>query len=165
MGKIAEVSGIQKVYGHYIGGEWVNGAAGETFDSINPATEEVIASFQAGNAQDIDYAVSAATQAFQVYGNTTIQERAQLLGKIADALEAHAEDFAIMESMDNGKPIRETRFADIPLSVDHFRYFAAIIRGEEDTSCKISSCLQSYNYAEPLGVVGPSLGAPSRPRL
>ena len=154
MGKIAEVSGIQKVYGHYIGGEWVNGAAGETFDSINPATEEVIASFQAGNAQDIDYAVSAATQAFQVYGNTTIQERAQLLGKIADALEAHAEDFAIMESMDNGKPIRETRFADIPLSIDHFRYFAAIIRGEEDTSCKVSSSLQSFNYAEPLGVVG-----------
>ena len=154
MSIVSRYEGIQSSYGHFIDGQWTEGVAKDTFRSIDPSTEDILAHFQAGNSEDIHKAVSAAKKAFISFSKWTVAERASLLNKIADALEARAADFAVMESMDNGKPIRETRMADIPASIDHFRYFAAVIRGEEDTSFVIDEHTESYNYQEPLGVVG-----------
>jgi acyl-CoA reductase-like NAD-dependent aldehyde dehydrogenase len=145
---------LQDTYRHLIGGEWVVSSSRQTLETVNPATEEVLARFQAGNGEDIDAAVTAARRAFPNWRRTTVTERARILNAIADIIETNKEDFARIETLDNGKPIRESRNVDIPLSVDHFRYFASVIRAEENTSARLNDTDQSYNYAEPLGVVG-----------
>lgn len=145
---------LENTYRHFIGGEWVASRSGETITTENPATKEPLALFQSGNAEDIDSAVSQAKRAFESFSDTTPQERATLLHKIADVIDENAETFAIIETLDNGKPIRETRAADIPLASDHFRYFASVVRAEEDGCARIDANTYSHNYAEPLGVVG-----------
>lgn len=146
--------GINPSYKLFIGGEWVESLSGQTFDSINPATGKVLASFQSGNEEDIDVAVAAATKAFASFRYKSPSERSSLLLKIADTIESNLEEFAKMETLDNGKPIRETMAADIPLCVDHFRYFAGVIRSEEDSGSSLDAHTYSYNYKEPIGVVG-----------
>jgi aldehyde dehydrogenase len=145
---------LQNVYHQLIGGEWVQSRSEQMIETINPATEEVLARFQAGNAEDIDAAVTAARRAFPLWRKTTVTERAKILNAIADTIEKNADEFALLETVDNGKPIREARAIDIPLSIDHFRYFASVIRAEENSSATVDGMTESYNYTEPLGVVG-----------
>ncbi len=144
---------IDQAYKHYIGGEWAS-SNNETFDSHNPSNGKLLASFAKGNDKDIDAAVSAAKSAFTSWSQTSVTERATILNKIAELIENNADRLAKIETLDNGKPIRETSFADIPLAADHFRYFAGVIRAEENTSAVLDENTHSYNYAEPIGVVG-----------
>lgn len=115
----------------YIGGEWVQSTSGETFETIDPTTGETLAEVQAGSSEDIDRAVDAAWEAYdEVYSSYSSAERQAMLEAIADRIENKAEEFARLESLDNGKPITEARI-DIDLVTDHFRYFAGIARAHE----------------------------------
>lgn len=125
---------IEKTYLNYIGGEWVKSSSQKTFDSVNPATGKVLAQFQRGNAEDINIAVEVAEKAFVHWSRTSGVARSEILNKIADVIDQNKEFFATLETLDNGKPIRETLAADIPLASDHFRYFASVLRTEENTS-------------------------------
>lgn len=142
---------------HYkllINGEWTNGTEGNTMTSYNPSNGEALATFIDATDDDVDAAVEAAKAAFMTWGKTTAQERAALLWKIADKLEEKIDTFAMMESLDNGKPYRETSAADIPLAVDHFRYFSGAIRAEEGTANAMDENTLSIIIREPIGVVG-----------
>lgn len=145
---------FDKTYGLLINGEWTQGSAGETMVSYNPANGEALASFVDATEADVNAAVAAAQAAFKTWKKTTAAERADVLLKIADVIEENAELFALQETLDNGKPIRETRAADIPLAVDHFRYFAGVIRGEEGTCNQLDEEDLSIVLREPIGVVG-----------
>ena len=139
-------------YGLLINGEWTTG--GETLVSYNPANGEALAKFTDASDADVDAAVAAAQEAFKTWKKTTTAERAAILNKIADVIDENAELFALQETLDNGKPIRETRAADIPLASDHFRYFASVIRGEEGTCNQLDEEDLSLVLREPIGVVG-----------
>lgn len=141
-------------YGLLINGEWTKGSKGETIVSYNPANGEALAKFIDASNEDVDAAVAAAQEAFKTWRKTTAAERAALLNKIADVIDENAELFALQETLDNGKPIRETRAADIPLASDHFRYFASVIRGEEGTCNQLDEEDLSIVLREPIGVVG-----------
>ncbi len=117
-------------YENYIGGEWVAPVDGEYFDNISPVDGSLIAKVARSNSKDIDLAVEAALKASQAWGKTSVTERSNLLFKIADRIEENLEKIAIVDTWDNGKAIRETLAADIPLAVDHFRYFGSVIRAE-----------------------------------
>ncbi|RMG54118.1 MAG: aldehyde dehydrogenase family protein [Acidobacteria bacterium] len=144
---------FQQEYGHFIGGEWVASESGETFEAINPATGEVLARVQAGNDRDVDRAVKAAQEAFATWGRTPAAEREQILLEIANRLEKRKEQFALMETLGNGKPIREPLFFDIPFCVDHYRYFAATTRMLNGETIPVGDDVVLI-YHEPLGVVG-----------
>ncbi|MDR3226303.1 MAG: aldehyde dehydrogenase family protein [Prevotellaceae bacterium] len=137
-----------------IDGEWRNSLSGKTFTSINPATGEKLSTFASANASDVDAAVKAAWKAFPEWSKTSHAQRSAILLAIADRLEAQAERFATLESLDNGKPIRETSNIDVPLSVDHFRYFAGAIRAQSDEADAIDKDTISIILSEPIGVVG-----------
>ncbi|TGY50617.1 aldehyde dehydrogenase family protein [Rodentibacter caecimuris] len=139
-------------YGLLINGEWKMG--GTLLASYNPANGEALAKFVDATDADVDAAVMAAQQAFKTWRNTTVTERAAILNKIADVIDENAELFALQETLDNGKPIRETRAADIPLAADHFRYFAGVIRAEEGSANQLDSEDLSLVLREPIGVVG-----------
>ena len=143
---------FDKVYGLLINGEWTSG--GETLVSYNPANGEALAKFTEASDADVDAAVAAAQEAFKTWKKTTTAERAAILNKIADVIDENAELFALQETLDNGKPIRETRAADIPLAADHFRYFASVIRGEEGSATQLDQEDLSIILREPIGVVG-----------
>ncbi len=145
---------FDKAYGLLINGEWTNGSKGETLTSYNPANNEPLATFIDASNEDVDAAVSAAQEALKTWRNTTVGERSAILNKIADVIEAHAEELALQETLDNGKPIRETRAADIPLAAEHFRYFAGVIWGEEGSVNEIYGEDISIVLREPIGVVG-----------
>lgn len=145
---------FDKEYGLLINGEWTKGSEGSLLSSYNPANGEELAKFVDASDADVDAAVAAAQEAFKTWKNTTVTERAALLNKIADIIDENAELFALQETLDNGKPIRETRAADIPLASDHFRYFAGVIRGEEGTATQLDSEDLSLILREPIGVVG-----------
>ena len=115
-------------YGNYIGGEFVPPVKGEYFTNTSPVNGQPIAEFPRSTAEDIDKALDAAHAAADAWGRTSVQDRSNVLLKIADRIEQNLEILAITETWDNGKPIRETLNADIPLAVDHFRYFAGCIR-------------------------------------
>ena len=121
-------------YGLLIGGEWVAAEGGKTSETRNPATGEVLARVAAASPADVDRAVKAARAAFEGWSKTSPAERSAILLRIADDLEKEADFFAKIETMDNGKPIRETSLVDVPLSVDHFRYFAGCLRAEEGSA-------------------------------
>lgn len=140
-------------YGHFIDNQWVNGESGETIDSTNPANGAFLTKIPRGTAGDVDRAVQAAARAFKTWGKTSPAERANALLKIADLLEADAERFVTLESMDVGKPIREAR-VDVPLAIDHFRYFAGAIRSHSDEASMLDHQTMSLTLSEPLGVVG-----------
>lgn len=145
---------IDSSYQLLIDGKWVNSASGETFDTFCPSTGERLASCAAADKNDVDAAVKAAWRAYATWKHTSPTERATYLNKIADAIEANAQHLAMVETLDNGKPIRETIALDVPLSVDHFRYFAAAIRTEEGSSSLIDKDTMSLILREPLGVIG-----------
>jgi acyl-CoA reductase-like NAD-dependent aldehyde dehydrogenase len=142
---------FQQEYGHFIGGQWVASESGETFEAINPATGDLLARVQSGNAQDVDKAVTAARQAFSTWGRTPAAERAQILLEIANRLEKRRDEFALMETLGNGKPIREPLFFDIPFCLDHYRYFAAAARMLSGETIRVGDDLVLIEH-EPLGV-------------
>ena len=141
-------------YGLLIGGEWVAAEGGKTSETRNPATGEVLARVAAASPADVDRAVKAARAAFEGWSKTSPAERSAILLRIADDLEKEADFFAKIETMDNGKPIRETSLVDVPLSVDHFRYFAGCLRAEEGSAVRIDNDTMSLVLHEPIGVVG-----------
>lgn len=144
---------FKEKYGNFINGKFVAPVGGEYFDNTSPIDNSLIAKYARSQKEDIDNAVTAANSAKETWGNTSAAERAGLLNKVADIIEANLEEFALVETCDNGKPIRETLNADIPLSIDHWRYFAAVIRAEEGSATELDSNTLSMNIKEPLGVV------------
>ncbi len=141
-------------YENYIGGEWVAPADGNYFVNTSPVDGSSIAKMPRSTKADIDLAVAAAWKGFETFKNTSVTERAALLNKIADTIEANLEMLATVETCDNGKPIRETALADLPLAVDHFRYFAGVIRAECGEVTNLDASTISQEIHEPLGVVG-----------
>ncbi|MDP3587618.1 MAG: aldehyde dehydrogenase family protein [Sulfuricurvum sp.] len=140
-------------YENFIGGEWVAPISGEYFDNISPVDGEVLTRIPRSNEADVELAIQAANKAFQSYKHTSVVERSLMLNKVADAIEANLEALAIAETLDNGKTIRETLYADVPLVVDHFRYFASVIRAESGTVADIDENTISQEIFEPYGVV------------
>ncbi|WP_252274520.1 acetaldehyde dehydrogenase ExaC [Pseudomonas subflava] len=141
-------------YGNYINGEFVAPTKGEYFVNTSPVTGQVIAEFPRSDAADIDRALDAAHAAADAWGRTSVQERALVLLKIADRIEQNLEVLAVTETWDNGKAVRETLNADVPLAADHFRYFAGCIRAQEGSTAEINDGTVAYHFHEPLGVVG-----------
>ena len=141
-------------YNNFIGGKFVAPVKGQYFDVITPTTGKVYTQAARSTAEDIELALDSAHGAADAWGKTSPAERANILIKIADRLEANLELLAYAETIDNGKPIRETLNADIPLAVDHFRYFAGCIRAQEGSLSEIDGDTVAYHFQEPLGVVG-----------
>ncbi|MGV2834948.1 acetaldehyde dehydrogenase ExaC [Pseudomonas shirazensis] len=145
---------FKRQYGNFIGGEFVAPVKGQYFENTSPVNGKLIAEFPRSTAEDIDKALDAAHAAADAWGRTSVQDRSNVLLKIADRIEQNLELLAITETWDNGKPIRETLNADIPLAVDHFRYFAGCIRAQEGGAAEINENTVAYHIHEPLGVVG-----------
>jgi aldehyde dehydrogenase len=143
-----------KRYDNYIGGEWRAPKAGKHFDNISPITGQPVCEIARSDASDVEAALDAAHAAKEAWGRTSPAERAQILNKIADRIETNLEKLATAETWDNGKPIREAMAADLPLAVDHFRYFAGAIRAQEGSISEIDHDTVAYHFHEPLGVVG-----------
>ncbi|MEI6814669.1 MAG: aldehyde dehydrogenase [bacterium] len=141
-------------YDNYIGGKWTPPVKGEYFENITPITGKPYCQVARSQSEDIELALDAAHAAADAWGKTTVTERALILNKIADRIEANLEMIAYAETVDNGKPIRETLNADIPLTVDHFRYFAGCIRAQEGGLSELDGNTVAYHFHEPLGVVG-----------
>ena len=141
-------------YDNFIGGAWTAPVDGQYFDVVTPVTGKPYTKAARSTAKDIDLALDAAHAAADAWGRTSATERSNILLKIADRMEANLERLAYAETIDNGKPIRETLNADIPLAIDHFRYFAGCIRAQEGTVGEIDSTTMSYQIYEPLGVIG-----------
>jgi aldehyde dehydrogenase len=141
-------------YDNFIGGKWVAPVKGEYFDNVTPITGKPYTRVARSTAEDIELALDAAHAVADSWGRTSVTERANILNKIADRIEANLEALAYAETVDNGKPIRETLAADIPLSADHFRYFAGCIRAQEGTLAELDENTVAYHFHEPLGVVG-----------
>ncbi|MFJ4165749.1 aldehyde dehydrogenase family protein [Microbacterium sp. NPDC089698] len=141
-------------YGHYIGGEFVEPVKGQYFENISPVNGKPFTEVGRGTSEDIDRAVDVAWQAFASWGKTSPTERANVLNRIADRIEQNLEAIAIAETWENGKPVRETLAADIPLAVDHFRYFAGVLRAQEGGISQLDENTVAYHFHEPLGVVG-----------
>ena len=141
-------------YDNFIGGKWVAPRSGKYFDNTSPVTGQVVCKIARSDAQDVEAALDAAHAAKDAWGRTSVGERALILNRIADRMEANLERLAIAETWDNGKPIRETIAADLPLAIDHFRYFAGAIRGQEGGLSEIDHDTVAYHFHEPLGVVG-----------
>ncbi len=140
-------------YENFIGGEWIAPVKGQYFSNTTPVTGEVICEVPRSTAEDIELALDAAHKAKESWGKTSATERSNILLKIADRIEQNLEQLAIAESWDNGKAVRETLAADIPLAVDHFRYFAGCIRAQEGSAGEIDQNTVAYHFHEPLGVV------------
>jgi aldehyde dehydrogenase len=140
-------------YDNFIGGEWVAPARGQYFENITPITGGRFNDIARSTSEDIERALDAAHRAKDAWGKTSVTERANLLNRIADRIEQNLEAFAIAESIENGKPIRETTAADLPLVVDHYRYFAGVIRAQEGGISELDNDTVAYHYQEPLGVV------------
>jgi aldehyde dehydrogenase len=141
-------------YDNWIGGQRVPPAKGQYFENPTPVTGQTFCEVARGTAEDIELALDAAHAAAPAWGRTSITDRANLLNKIADRMEANLELLAVAETWDNGKPVRETMAADIPLAIDHFRYFAGVVRGQEGSLSQIDEDTVAYHFHEPLGVVG-----------
>ncbi|QCK15154.1 aldehyde dehydrogenase family protein [Mangrovivirga cuniculi] len=141
-------------YDHFIGGKWVAPSSGEYFDNISPIDGEAFTRAARGNKDDVEKAIDAAHKAFTTWSKTPAAERAKVLLDIADVIEENLEQLARVETIDNGKALRETRAADLPLCVDHFRYFAGAIRADESSISEHDPNTVSINLQEPLGVVG-----------
>jgi aldehyde dehydrogenase len=141
-------------YENFIGGQWVKPVGGEYFEALSPVNGQPFCEVARSTGADIEKALDAAHAAAPAWGKTSVAERAVLLNKIADVIEANLDKIALAESWDNGKPIRETLNADIPLAIDHFRYFAGAIRAQEGSLSQIDDDTVAYHFHEPLGVVG-----------
>ncbi|WP_439882956.1 aldehyde dehydrogenase family protein [Pontibacter sp. MBLB2868] len=151
---ILERPKFKEKYDHFIGGEWVAPSTGEYFDNISPIDGKAFTKAARGNKEDIEKALDAAHKAFKSWSKTSAAARSKVLLDIANIIEQNAEMLARAETVDNGKAIRETRAADIPLCIDHFRYFAGVIRADESTMSEHDEYTISINLQEPIGVVG-----------
>jgi aldehyde dehydrogenase len=145
---------LRERYDNFIGGEWIPPTTGEYRRNVTPSTGEVFCEVAHSGAQDIELALDAAHAAKEEWGQRSPAERAAVLNDVADAIDKNAEMLAVAESYENGKPVRETLAADIPLAADHFRYFAAAVRAEEGRISEIDDQTYAYHFQEPLGVVG-----------
>ncbi|MCV7455792.1 MULTISPECIES: aldehyde dehydrogenase family protein [unclassified Micrococcus] len=141
-------------YEHFIGGEWTPPVKGQYFENVTPVTGKVFCEVARGTAEDIDAALDAAWKAAPAWGATSPAERALVLHRIADRMEENLEMLAVAETWDNGKAVRETLNADVPLAIDHFRYFAGAIRAQEGGLSQVDEDTVAYHFHEPLGVVG-----------
>ena len=141
-------------YENFIGGKWVAPVKGGYFDVITPITGKVYTKAARSTAEDVELALDAAHAAADAWGRTPAAERANVLLRIADRIEQNLQMLAYAETVDNGKPIRETLNADIPLAIDHFRYFAGCVRAQEGSLSEIDANTIAYHFHEPLGVVG-----------
>ncbi|GGV30795.1 aldehyde dehydrogenase [Kitasatospora herbaricolor] len=141
-------------YEHWIGGEWRPPVRGQYFQNPTPVTGEIFCEVARGTAEDVEAALDAAHAAAPAWGRTSPADRAQVLLRIADRMAGHLEELAVAESWENGKPVRETLAADLPLAVDHLRYFAGALRAQEGGLSQIDDDTVAYHFHEPLGVVG-----------
>ncbi|RNF52915.1 aldehyde dehydrogenase [Marinomonas hwangdonensis] len=141
-------------YGNFIGGEWVAPVKGQYFDNISPVNGEVFCRIPRSTEEDINLALDAAHAARAAWGKTSVTNRSNILLKIADRIEQNLEALAVAETWDNGKAVRETLNADIPLAADHFRYFAGCLRAQEGSTAELDEHTVAYHFHEPLGVVG-----------
>ena len=141
-------------YENWIGGEWVRPAKGRYFENPTPVTGQTFTEVAQSDADDIELALDAAWGAAPAWGRATAAERSLVLNRIADRMEANLEKLSVAEAWENGKPVREALAADVPLAIDHFRYFAAVIRAQEGHSSEIDGDTIAYHFQEPLGVVG-----------
>ncbi|NOT72888.1 MAG: aldehyde dehydrogenase family protein [Hyphomicrobium sp.] len=154
MEKLTGKQVIKQRYDNYIGGKWVAPVRGQYFKNITPITGQEICEIARSTAEDIELALDAAHKARVAWGRTSPAERSKIMLKIADRMEANLDVIALVESIDNGKPIRETTFADVPLGIDHWRYYAGCIRAQEGTISEIDHDTIAYHFHEPIGVVG-----------
>jgi aldehyde dehydrogenase len=145
---------FKEKYDNFIGGEWRAPDSGAYFENVSPITGQVVGRIARSNAADVEAALDAAHAAKDAWGKTSAAERARILNLVADRMEANLATLAEAETWDNGKPIRETMAADIPLAIDHFRYFAGAIRAQEGALSEIDNDTVAYHFHEPLGVVG-----------
>ena len=153
-GQPGSVASYLPRYDNWIGGKRVPPVKGKYFDNPTPVTGQTFCEIARGTAEDIELALDAAHQAAPAWGRMSITDRANILNKIADRMEANLELLAVVETWDNGKPVRETLAADIPLAIDHFRYFAGVVRWQEGSLSQIDDDTVAYHFHEPLGVVG-----------
>ncbi len=149
----AQRTGIKPRYGNFINGDFVPPVRGDYFVNLTPITGQTLCEIPRSTAEDINLALDAAHAAAPGWGRTSPAERARVLNRIADRMEENLELLATVETLDNGKPIRETRAADLPLAIDHFRYFASCIRAQEGTLAELDADTVAYHFHEPLGVV------------
>lgn len=154
LSKLEGKSLIQAKYDNFIGGRWVAPVKGQYFDNISPVTGKRVCQVARGSAEDIELALDAAHKAKGAWGRTSTTERSNILNRIAQRIEDNLDMLALVETIDNGKPIRETTAADLPLAVDHFRYFAGCLRAQEGGISEIDHDTIAYHFHEPLGVVG-----------
>lgn len=145
---------IDERYQLLINGKWQDSKSGETFETYCPANGELLSTCASASKEDVDIAVEAAWEAFETWKDVSPQERSLMLLKIADLIDKNTEKLAMVETLDNGKPIRETRNIDVPLSADHFRYFAGALRADEGKAVMIDKDTMSIILREPIGVVG-----------
>ena len=145
---------LRNRYGNFIGGKWLEPVKGAYFDNISPTTGQVICQVARSQAEDVERAIDAAHGAADAWGRTAVAVRARALNLIADRMEQYLPFLAAVETYDNGKPIRETNLADLPLAVDHFRYFASCVRAQEGSLGELDDDTVAYHFHEPLGVVG-----------
>ena len=151
---LAGKSLIRERYDNFIGGAWVAPSRGAYFDNVSPVSGEVVCKVARSSAEDVDLALDAAHAAKGPWGETSAADRAGVLLKVAQRMEENLDLLAMAETIDNGKPIRETTAADIPLAIDHFRYFASCVRAQEGSIAEIDKDTIAYHFHEPLGVVG-----------
>ncbi len=153
-GETGSVVSFNNRYENYIGGKWVAPVQGRYFNNISPVNGTKICEIPQSSAEDIELAIDAAHRAQASWGSTSVTQRSNILLKIADRIEQNLEMLAVAETWDNGKAVRETLAADLPLSADHFRYFAGCIRAQEGSIGEIDEQTVAYHFHEPLGVVG-----------
>ncbi|MDO4267498.1 MAG: aldehyde dehydrogenase family protein [Eubacteriales bacterium] len=145
---------LQETYQLFINGAWKDASDGKTFVTTCPADQKVLASCAEATKEDVDEAVDAAWEAFKTWKHVSVNERAAILNKIADIIDENLDHLALVESLDNGKPIRETKAVDIPMAAQHFRYFAGCIMAEEGSANMLGENTLSLILREPIGVVG-----------
>ena len=141
-------------YDNFIDGQWLAPKSGRYFDNVSPITGGIVGQIARSQAEDVEAALDAAHRAKDAWGRTPVAERALILNRIADRMEANLGKLALAETWDNGKPIRESTAADVPLAIDHFRYFASVVRAQEGSIGEIDHDTVAYHFHEPLGVVG-----------
>jgi aldehyde dehydrogenase len=151
---VAQHVAIRPQYDNFIGGKWVPPVGGRYFDNISPIDGGVICKIARSQAEDVELALDAAHAARAAWGRASTTERSRVLLRIADRMEEKLDILALVETIDNGKPIRETTAADVPLAIDHFRYFAGCLRAQEGGISEIDHDTIAYHFHEPLGVVG-----------
>src|SRR6516164_7679680 len=153
-GQPGSIVHVSPRYDNFIDGKWVSPAQVQYMVNLAPATARPICEVARSTPEDVEIALDAAHHAKDEWGETSPAQRARVLNAIADAIDAHRDMLAVAESWENGKPVRETLAADIPLAADHFRYFAAAVRAQQSQTTEIGEDLVAYHFHEPLGVVG-----------